>query len=111
MVVNGCVRSMMVVAPGQRRRKGARNGLENALGASVQSCWTLHAQSPELAAMRHRGRCRGSTLGSGALVDPVLRVELMNINNCGNDTPASALPWEGRDSVQADAATTGWGKR
>ena len=73
---------------------GPLQAQENALGISVQSLLDYaRAQSPELAAMRQEADAAAQRLGSaGALADPVLRVELMNINNYGNDAPASVLP-------------------
>ena len=87
---------------------------ENALGVSVQSLLDYaRAQSPELAAMRQEADAAAQRLGSaGALADPVLRVELMNINNYGNDAPASLLPWKvGETQYRLMQPLPGWGKR
>lgn len=114
MVVNGCVRSMMVVALASAGVASPARSQENALGASVQSLLDFaRAQSPELAAMRHEADAAAQRLGSaGALADPVLRVELMNINNYGNDTPASVLPWRvGETQYRLMQPLPGWGKR
>lgn len=63
--------------------------------------------------MRHEADAAAQRLGSaGALADPVLRVELMNINNYGNDTPASVLPWKvGETQYRLMQPLPGWGKR
>lgn len=114
IVVNGCVRSMMVVALASAGVASPARSQENALGASVQSLLDFaRAQSPELAAMRHEADAAAQRLGSaGALADPVLRVELMNINNYGNDTPASVLPWKvGETQYRLMQPLPGWGKR
>jgi outer membrane protein TolC len=87
---------------------------ENALGANVQSLLEYaRAQSPELAAMRQEADAAAQRLEpAGALPDPVLRVELMNINNYGNDTPASALPWKvGETQYRLMQTLPAWGKR
>jgi outer membrane protein TolC len=71
------------------------------------------AQSPELAAMRQEADAAAQRLGSaGALADPVLRVELMNINNYGNDAPFSLLPSKvGETEYRLMQPLPGWGKR
>ncbi|WP_231973327.1 TolC family protein [Variovorax sp. HW608] len=51
------------------------------------------AQNPELAAMRHEADAANERIQpAGALPDPVLRVELENINNYGSSNPPSLLP-------------------
>lgn len=105
---------MMVVALASAGVASPARSQENALGASVQSLLDFaRAQSPELAAMRHEADAAAQRLGSaGALADPVLRVELMNINNYGNDTPASVLPWKvGETQYRLMQPLPGWGKR
>lgn len=87
---------------------------DHTLGASVQSLLDYaRAQSPELAAMRQEADAAAQRLEpAGALPDPVLRVELMNINNYGNDTPASVLPWKvGETQYRLMQSLPGWGKR
>jgi cobalt-zinc-cadmium efflux system outer membrane protein len=87
---------------------------DNDLGTSVQGLLDYaRAQSPELAAMRQEADAAAQRLEpAGALPDPVLRVELMNINNYGNDTPASVLPWKvGETQYRLMQALPGWGKR
>jgi len=66
-----------------------------ALGSSVQTLLDYaRTQSPELAAMRQEAEAAAHrVVPAGALPDPVLRVELMNLNNYGNDASPSLLPW------------------
>ena len=87
---------------------------QNSLGASAQSLLDYaRTQSPELAAMRQEADAAAQRREpAGALPDPVLRVELMNINNYGNDTPASVLPWQvGETQYRLMQTLPGWGKR
>ncbi len=68
----------------------------DALGADLQSL-LAHArlQSPELRAMRAEADATAQRIGpAGALPDPVLRIELENINNYGNEASANLLPWK-----------------
>ncbi|HEU5293834.1 MAG TPA: TolC family protein [Burkholderiaceae bacterium] len=64
------------------------------LGADLDGLLAFaRAQNPELAAMRHEADAAAQRVQpAGALPDPVLRVELENINNYGNDAPPSLLP-------------------
>jgi len=64
------------------------------LGEDVQSLLDLaRAQNPELALMRAEAEAAGHRVQpAGALPDPTLRVELMNVNNYGNDAGFSLLP-------------------
>jgi outer membrane protein TolC len=49
---------------------------------------------------------------AGALPDPVLRVELMNINNYGTDASPSLLPWKvGETKYTLMQSVPLWGKR
>ena len=68
----------------------------DALGADVQSLLAhARAQSPELRAMRAEADAAAQRVGpAGALPDPVLRVELENINNYGNGASFNLLPWK-----------------
>jgi cobalt-zinc-cadmium efflux system outer membrane protein len=87
---------------------------ENALGASAQSLLEYaRTRSPELAAMRQEADAAAQRLGSAsALADPVLRVELMNINNYGSNTPPSVLPWQvGETQYRLMQTLPAWGKR
>jgi cobalt-zinc-cadmium efflux system outer membrane protein len=64
------------------------------LGEDVQSLLELaRAHNPELALMRAEAEAAAQRVQpAGALPDPVLRVELMNINNYGNDAGFNLLP-------------------
>lgn len=71
------------------------------------------AQSPEIRAMREETEAAAQRVGpAGALPDPVLRVELMNINNYGNDASPSLLPWKvGETKYTLMQSLPLWGKR
>ena len=71
------------------------------------------AQNPELAAMRHEADAASQRVQpAGALPDPVLRVELENFNNYGNDASASLLPSKvGDTKYTLMQALPAWGKR
>ncbi len=114
MAIDRWVRRLAAVVLVSAGMAGPLQAQENALGISVQSLLDYaRAQSPELAAMRQEADAAAQRLGSaGALADPVLRVELMNINNYGNDTPASVLPWKvGETQYRLMQPLPGWGKR
>jgi cobalt-zinc-cadmium efflux system outer membrane protein len=84
------------------------------LGSNVQGLLTYaRAQSPELRAMRDEADAAKQRIGpAGALPDPVLRVELMNINNYGNDASPSLLPSKvGETKYTVMQALPLWGKR
>ncbi len=84
------------------------------LGENVQSLLD-HArdQSPELAAMRAEAEAAAHRVQpAGAWPDPVLRVELMNINNYGNDAGFSLLPNKvGETKYTLMQTLPAWGKR
>lgn len=87
---------------------------EGALGADVQGLLAYaRAQSPELRAMRDEADAAAQRVGpAGALPDPVLRVELMNINNYGTDSAPSLLPSRvGETKYTLMQSLPGWGKR
>ena len=87
---------------------------EAALGADLPGLLAYaRAQSPELRAMRDEADAAAQRVGSaGALPDPVLRVELMNINNYGTSTAPSLLPWRvGETKYTLMQSLPGWGKR
>lgn len=65
-----------------------------ALGADFASLLEHARQhNPELAAMQHEASAAAQRVEpAGALPDPVLRVELMNVNNYGNDAGFNLLP-------------------
>ena len=84
------------------------------LGASVESLLELaRTRNPELAAMQHEAAAAASRVGpAGALPDPVLRVELMNINNYGNDAGPNLLPSKvGETKYTLMQSLPLWGKR
>jgi cobalt-zinc-cadmium efflux system outer membrane protein len=85
-----------------------------ALGASVQSLLDhARAQNPELAAMRLEADAAAQRVQpAGALPDPVLRVELENINNYGNDARPNLLPSRvGETKYTLMQPLPAWGKR
>ncbi|RTL41068.1 MAG: TolC family protein [Burkholderiales bacterium] len=71
------------------------------------------AQSPELAAMRQETAAASARIQpAGALPDPVLRVELENVNNYGTSNAPSLLPWKvGDTKYTLMQAIPLWGKR
>ena len=84
------------------------------LGANVDGLLEhAGALSPELAVMRHETDAAAQRVQpAGALPDPVLRVELENINNYGNAAPASLLPNRvGDTKYTIMQAVPAWGKR
>ena len=97
-----------ISAPGLLRAQS------DALGSTVQGLLAhARAQSAELGAMRQEADAAAQRVGSaGALPDPVLRVELMNINNYGSDASPSLLPWRvGETKYTLMQALPLWGKR
>jgi outer membrane protein TolC len=86
----------------------------DALGSNVQGLLAhARAQSPELSAMRQEADAAVQRIGpAGALPDPVLRVELMNINNYGTDLPVSVFPSKvGETKYTLMQTFPLWGKR
>ena len=91
--------NVSIQVPGRRARKllfvllaatslsGPVAAQEPALGADLPGLLTFaRTQSPELRAMQAEADAAAQRIGpAGALPDPVLRVELMNINNYGTD--------------------------
>lgn len=71
------------------------------------------AQNPELAAMRHEADAASERIQpAGALPDPVLRVELENVNNYGTSSAPSLLPWKVGDTKYTLMQPIPlWGKR
>lgn len=92
----------------------AQPAQESALGASVQGLLD-HARlrNPELGAMRSEADAASQRVEpAGALPDPVLRVELMNINNYGNDASFNLLPSRvGETKYTLMQSFPAWGKR
>ena len=87
---------------------------EAALGANLPGLLAhARAQSPELRAMQAEADAAAQRVGpAGALPDPVLRVELMNINNYGTDASPSLLPWKvGETKYTLMQSLPLWGKR
>ena len=86
----------------------------SALGADLQGLLAhARAQSPELRAMQAEADAAAQRVGpAGALPDPVLRVELMNINNYGTDASPSLLPSKvGETKYTLMQSLPLWGKR
>ena len=89
-------------------------GQDATLGSEVQGLLAFaRQQSPEVRAMREEAEAAAQRVGpAGALPDPVLRVELMNINNYGNDASPSLLPWKvGETKYTLMQTLPLWGKR
>ena len=87
---------------------------DGALGTNVQGLLEYaRAQSPELAAMRLEAEAAAQRVQpAGALPDPVLRVELMNVNNYGNEAGFSLLPNRvGETKYTLMQMLPAWGKR
>jgi cobalt-zinc-cadmium efflux system outer membrane protein len=87
---------------------------DGALGSSVRGLLDYaHGQSPELGAMRQEADAAAQRIEpAGALPDPVLRVELMNINNYGSDASPSLLPSKvGETKYTLMQSLPLWGKR
>jgi cobalt-zinc-cadmium efflux system outer membrane protein len=70
------------------------------------------AQNPELALMRAEAEAAAHRVQpAGALPDPVLRVELMNVNNYGNDAGFNLLPSRvGETKYTLMQTLPAWGK-
>lgn len=84
------------------------------LGSDLQGLLVFaRAQSPELNAMRQEAEAAAHRVGpAGALPDPVLRVELMNVNNYGTDASPSLLPSKvGETKYTLMQSLPLWGKR
>lgn len=84
------------------------------LGENVQGLLDYaRGQSPELAAMRAEAEAAAQRVQpAGALPDPVLRVELMNVNNFGNDAGFNLLPSKvGETKYTLMQMLPAWGKR
>jgi outer membrane protein, heavy metal efflux system len=92
------------------------------VGDNVQGLLDLaRSQNPELALMRAEAQAAAQRVQpAGALPDPVLRVELMNVNNYGSDagfnllpgkvgetkyTLMQQLPWSGKLALRGDVAS------
>lgn len=89
-------------------------GQDATLGSDLQGLLAFaRQQSPEVRAMREEAEAAAQRVGpAGALPDPVLRVELMNVNNYGNDAAPSLLPWKvGETKYTLMQSLPLWGKR
>lgn len=87
---------------------------QGALGNSVQGLLEYaRTQNPELMAMRLEAEAAAQRVQpAGALPDPALRVELMNINNYGSDARPSLLPSRvGETKYTLMQTLPAWGKR
>ncbi len=83
-------------------------------GAEVEELLALAQQhNPELAAMRDEARAAAERIyPAGALPDPMLRAELMDITNAGTNASPSLLPGRvGSTRYSATQAVPFWGKR
>jgi len=84
------------------------------LGADLASLLDYARQhNPELASMQYEASAATQRVQpAGALPDPVLRVELENINNYGNNAPPSLLPSKvGDTKYTLMQQLPAWGKR
>ena len=84
------------------------------LGADLASLLSYARQNnPELAAMQHEAAAAALRVEpAGALPDPVLRVELENFNNYGNNASPSLLPSKvGQTKYTLMQQLPAWGKR
>lgn len=84
------------------------------LGADLASLLDYaRRNNPELAAMQHEAQAAAARVQpAGALPDPTLRVELMNVNNYGNDAGFSLLPNKvGETKYTLMQMLPAWGKR
>lgn len=84
------------------------------LGADVQGLLDqARTQNPELALMRAEAEAAAQRVQpAGALPDPLLRVELMNVNNYGNDAGFNLLPNKvGETRYTLMQMLPWWGKR
>ena len=84
------------------------------LGSQLQGLLDhARAQSPELGAMRHEAEAATQRVApAGALPDPVLRVELMNVTNYGSSAAPNLLPARvGETRYTLMQSLPLWGKR
>lgn len=93
---------------------GTASAQDAALGASLQGLLDYaRTQSPELEAMRQEADAAAQRIGpAGALPDPVLRIELMDINNYASGASPSLLPSKvGETKYTLMQMLPLWGKR
>jgi outer membrane protein, heavy metal efflux system len=108
---SGHIALALVVGLGALGAAGAR-GAE--LGENVQTLLDrARAQNPELAVMQAEAQAAAQRVQpAGALPDPVLRVEMMNVNNYGSDAGFSLLPNKvGETKYTLMQSLPAWGKR
>ncbi len=113
-VVGGWRRRLLCVLVAGTGLTGPALAQDVDLGSNLQGLLAhARAQSPELRAMRQEADAAAQRIGpAGALPDPVLRVELMNVNNYGNDASPSLLPWKvGETKYTLMQSLPLWGKR
>lgn len=87
---------------------------QDALGSTVLSLLEhARALSPELESMRQEASAAHERIQpAGALPDPLLRIELENINNYGNGNQLTVLPWRvGETKYTVVQPLPAWGKR
>ncbi len=87
---------------------------EPAFGSHVQGLLEVaRAQNPELAAMRQEADAAAQRVQpAGALPDPLLRIELMNMREWVNEASPTPLPWRvGETRYTLMQMLPGWGKR
>jgi len=114
MGIEGWARGLTAAALLAGASTGPAWSQTSALGASVESLLEhARAQNPELAAMRLEADAAAQrVLPAGALPDPMLRVELENINNYGNDARFNLLPARvGETRYTVLQPLPAWGKR
>ena len=108
------VRKLLFVLLAATSLSGPVAAQEPVLGADLPGLLSFaRTQSPELRAMQAEADAAAQRVGpAGALPDPVLRVELMNINNYGTDASPSLLPTKvGETKYTLMQSLPLWGKR
>lgn len=106
--LRACAAALLIAAP------LATLAQQGPLGADLASLLDYARQhNPELAAMQHEARAAADRVQpAGALPDPVLRVELMNVNNFGSDAGFNLLPSKvGETKYTMMQQLPAWGKR
>lgn len=121
MVIERSTRSLLLAALVGAVLSGPATAQQEALGTDVQGLLAYaRTRSLELGAVRSEADAVAQRIQpAGALPDPVLRTELMNINNYGSDaswnvlpsrvgetryTLMQPLPWWGKRDLRRDAA-------
>ncbi|MBP8100610.1 MAG: TolC family protein [Burkholderiaceae bacterium] len=114
MRIETATRGLLLVALIHAMGSSVALAQEGQLGTNLEGLLAYaRAQSPELGAMRQEADAASQRIESaGALPDPVLRVELMNINNYGTSTAPSVLPWRvGETKYTVMQMLPTWNKR